>query len=294
MKNLFKGKKKMILFSLLLLVVVAGCANYVNPDTKKVYEEFVITSSTTFKEVWNEGWFAGLLIWPIAQLINWVGGMTGDAGIAIIVATVLINLLISILSIKSQIGQQRMQMMQPEMLKIQAKYEGKTDQQSKMRMANEMQALYTKYDVNPFSSLIGMFVQLPIILAVYYAVQRASTVVNGTFMGLDITKTPLEGLKSGMFPLFIIFVLMVIFQYLSIKVPTWLAEQKKKQAHIKTKDYANKQTGPDQTKMMSWMSTLMIAFLGFTWPTAMSFYWLVSSIVRIIQNVVINKFFLKD
>lgn len=294
MKNLLKGKKKLILLSLFVLFVAAGCANYVDPNTKKTAEEFIIYSTTSFSEVWNEGWFAGIFIWPMAQLINWVGGMTNDAGIAIIVATVVINVIISAFSIKSQIAQQKMQLMQPEMQKIQNKYEGKTDQQSKMRMANEMQALYSKYDINPFTSMLGMFVQFPVIIAIYYAVQRADTVVKGTFMGLDLTMTPLEGLKNGAIPLFIIFILMVVFQYISMKVPTWIAEHKKKKNHVKTKDYANKNSGPDQMKIMSIVSTLMIAFIGFTWPTAMSFYWMVSSIVRIIQNFVIDKFFIKD
>ena len=108
MKNLFKGKRKLILFSLVLLVVVAGCANYVDPETKKTAEEFIIYSSTSFSEVWNEGWFAAIFIWPMSQLINWVGGLTNDAGIAIIVATVLINAILAVFSIKSQIAQQKM------------------------------------------------------------------------------------------------------------------------------------------------------------------------------------------
>ncbi len=294
MKNLFKGKRKLILFSLVLLVVAAGCANYVDPETKKTAEEFIIYSSTSFSEVWNEGWFAAIFIWPMSQLINWVGGLTNDAGIAIIVATVLINAILAVFSIKSQIAQQKMQMIQPEMTRIQNKYEGKTDQNSKMRMANEMQELYAKHNVNPFSSIIGMLVQFPVIIAIYYAVQRADIVVRGTFMGVDLTQTPLEGLSSGAYPLVVIFVLMIIFQYLSIKVPGWLAEKKKRESHIKTKDYANKQSGPDQMKMMSIVSTVMIGFIGFTWPTAMSFYWMVSSIVRILQNIIVNKFFIKD
>ena len=88
-------------------------------------------------------------------------------------------------------------MIQPEMTRIQNKYEGKTDQNSKMRMANEMQELYAKHNVNPFSSIIGMLVQFPVIIAIYYAVQRADIVVRGTFMGVDLTQTPLEGLSSG-------------------------------------------------------------------------------------------------
>ena len=68
-----------------------------------------------------------------------------------------------------------------------------------------------------------------------------------------------------------------------------------KRKGIKEKKYAQvKPEGPDQMKMMTLMSTAMIAFIGWTWPVAMSYYWAVSSLVRIIQNFLIDRFFLKD
>ena len=73
----------------------------------------------------DEGWFHGIIVYPIAQLINWVANFT-DAGIGIIAATFLIQLLIFLFSIKSQVANQRMQALQPEMQKIQAKYAGRT------------------------------------------------------------------------------------------------------------------------------------------------------------------------
>lgn len=294
MKKLFKSKKKLIILSIFLLVLVAGCKNYVDSETKKVLEEYIISTSTTWSQAFDEGWFAAIFIWPLAQLINFFGNMT-DAGFGIIFVTIIINVLIGALSIKNQVAQQKMQMLQPEMNKIQAKYEGKTDDASRMRQAQEMQALYDKYQINPFSSMAGMFIQLPVIMAVYYAVQRAEVVVNGTFLGIDLTRTPLEGLKEMNFAYIIIFAMMIVCQILSMKVPQWIAEKKKKNSKVKTKEYAQpKNQGPDQTKMMMYMSTAMIAFIGFTWPTAMSFYWAVSSITRIAQTMIINKFFIKD
>lgn len=294
MKNLLKNKKKLLLLSVLLLVFVAGCKSYVDPTTKKVMEEFIIYPTTSFFTVLDEGWFAAIFVWPLAQLINFFGGMT-DAGIGILIATILFNMVVAVFSIKSQIQSQRMQMIQPELNKIQAKYEGKTDDASRMRMSQEMQALYTKYQINPFSSILILFIQMPILMAFYYAVQRASVVVKGTFLGIDLTLTPGDGFASQKWAYLVIFVAMVCLQYLSMKVPAWLAEQKKKKSGIKEKKYAQpKQQGPDQMKMMSLVSTAMIAFIGWTWPVAMSYYWAVSSSVRIIQNIVIDKFFLKD
>lgn len=293
MKKLFKNKKKLVLFVALFAVLAVACTPVVDPETKKTLEKFIIYPDTPFSQVMSEGWFEGLFVWPLAQAINFVGSFTKDAGIAILIVTIVINLLLSVFSVKSQIQTQKMQMIQPEMQKIQKKYEGKTDEQSKMRQAQEMQALYKKYELNPFSSLIGMFIQLPLLMAVYYAVQRSVEVINGTFLGIDLTITPLNGMKEMKIAYAVIFVLMVGSQYLAMKVPAWLAKRNKKKSGVKTKEYAqDKQAGPDQMKMMTLFSTAMMAFLGLTWPTAMAYYWAIGSIFRIVQSIVIDKYFI--
>lgn len=294
MKNLLKNKKKLLLLTVLLLVFVAGCKSYVDPETKKVMEQYIIYPTTTFGEVMEEGWFAAFFVWPLAQVINFFGNLT-DAGIGILIATVLFNVIIAVFSIKSQVQSQKMQMIQPELNKIQAKYEGKTDDASRMRMSQEMQALYNKHGINPFSSFLILFIQMPVLMAFYYAVQRASVVVKGTFLGIDLTLTPGDGLKNGQWVYLVIFGVMIILQFLSMKLPAWLAKQKEKKSGKKKKSYAQpKQEGMDQTTMMTIMSTVMIAWIGFTWPVAMSYYWAVSSLVRICQNLIVNTFILKD
>ena len=296
MKRFFKDKKKLILLSVFLVVLLAGCSNYIDKETGRVAVDKIISLSTTWKASFDEGWFTGIFVWPVAQLINLIGDKT-DAGIAIIVVTFLINIVIAAFSIKSQVATQRMQMIQPELNKIQKKYEGKTDERSKMMMAQEMQALYSKYQINPFSSILVMLVQLPVILAVYQAVMRAEAVINGSFMGIDLTQTPLTGMKAGQISYFVIFALMVVMQFLSMKFPMWLAEWKKKKSGKKIKAYANEQPAGGMAcsmNMMTYVSVGMIAFISLSWPLGMSFYWLVSSVARIIQNIVINTFFIKD
>jgi YidC/Oxa1 family membrane protein insertase len=55
-----------------------------------------------------------------------------------------------------------------------------------MRQATEMQALYKKYNVNPASSILVTFLQFPVIMAIYMAVQRSYAVATGSFMGMDL------------------------------------------------------------------------------------------------------------
>ena len=66
--------------------------------------------------------------------------------------------------------------------------------------------------------------------------------------------------------------------------------------HVKEKKYAQpKQSGmAGSMNMMMYMSTGMIAIFAINWPLAMSFYWLVGSVVRVLQNILVHKFFIKD
>lgn len=296
MKKFFKDKKKLMLLSLVMLVTLVACKSARNSDGS-IIPEMLISLDTGFKETLSTGWFDGLIVWPIAQLINFVSQYS-DAGIAIIVVTIFINLATAVFSIKSQVSSQKMQMLQPEMQKIQAKYANKKDDRAQMMQAQEMQKLYKDNDVSPFGSILVMFLQFPVIIGMYQATQRASAVLTGSFMGYSLETTPSAGLSNGEWFYIVIFALMVFFQFLSVKFPQWLQAYKKKHSKVKEKKYAQpEQKGSgmaNSMNMMMYVSTAMIAFLGFTWPVGMSFYWLVSSITRVLQNIVIFKFFMKD
>ena len=328
MKHFFKQKTKLILVSLLMIVALTGCTSprgksgktYVDSiitikeeQVEKQYVDFkdkaeadkykdykptdlITIEKTTFKEALGEGWFNGLIVFPIAQLINLVADYT-DAGIGIIAATFLIQLIIFLFSIKSQVANQKMQEMQPELMKIQNKYAGKTDDRSKMMQAQEMQALYSKNKINPFSTILITFLQFPVIIGMYQATMRAFSVVTGSFIGINLAKTPLEGIKVGQWAFAVIYVLMILFQLISFKVPQWLQAYRKKKNHIKEKKYAQPKKEPGMMNSMNtmmYMSTGMIAIFAINWPLGMSFYWLVGSIVRVLQNLVVHKFFIKD
>ena len=268
-------------------------------EVQKEYEnvaddEYITIEATSFGDAMNSGWFNGLIVWPIAQLINWIASKT-DAGFGIIGATCLIQLLVFAFTVKSQVSSQRMQMLQPELQKIQNKYAGKTDDRSRMLMAQETQQLYKQNNISPFGSILVMFIQLPILMGMYYATMRASTIVVGSFGSIDLSITPLAGLQNGHISYIIIFALMVFFNFLSYKIPQWLQKYEKKKNHVKEKKYAQpKDNGGmmGNMNMMMYMSTAMIAILAFSWPLAMSFYWLVSSIFRVVQNLVVHKVFI--
>lgn len=266
---------------------------------KKEYEKLDDTDTitiepTSFKEAISVSWFDGLIVWPIAQLINVFASWT-DAGIGIILATLLIQILVFAFTHKSQMSTQRMQEAQPEIERIQSKYKGKDDERSRMMMAQEVQKIYTKYDIHPFGSILVTFIQLPIMMGMYYATMRAAAVVYGTFLGMSLSETPIAaftsfGSSNVQWGPMVVYVLMVVFQIVSLQLPKWLKKYDDKKNNVKQKKYLKQESGGMASTMNTTMyfSTALIAVMYLNWPIAMSFYWLVSSVIRSIQQLILH------
>lgn len=295
MKKFFNDHKKLIMMSLFLVVFISACTSPRGKDGKIIPEQ-LIALNTSFSDCIKLSWF-NIFVWPIAQLINLVANVS-DAGIGVIVVTIILNAGIAALSIKQQVAMQKMQMIQPELMRIQAKYQGKTDQNSKMRQAQELQRVYDKHKINPFGSIVVTFIQFPVIFAVYQAVMRAETVVNGSFLGISLNQTPIDGFKAMNWGVIIIFILMIVFQIISFKLPQYLQKQQQKKSKVKTKEYAQpksqQSTMQTSMNMMLYMNLAMCIIFSINWPLGMSFYWMVSSVTRVAQNLIIQKFFIKD
>lgn len=252
---------------------------------------------TSFMSTLSQSWFDGLIVWPIAQLINVFASFT-DAGIGIVLATLLIQLVVFAFTYKSQLASQRMQEIQPELNRIQKKYEGKTDDRSRMLMAQETQKIYTKYDIHPFGTILVTFIQLPIMMGMYYATMRASSVVYGSFLGMPLSETPMNAfthLSEGNWGPIIIYVLMIVMQLVSLKLPKLMTKMDEKSGKVKRKkNYDNSADSMTNTMNMTmYFTTAMIAFMYLSWPVAMSFYWLVSNVIRTIMQFVLH-FYVAD
>ncbi|OOB78961.1 MAG: hypothetical protein ATN33_02925 [Epulopiscium sp. Nele67-Bin001] len=102
----------------------------------------------------------------------------GTLGFAIIVFTLVTRLLMTPLQIKQQRSTRMMSKLQPEMKAIQDKYVNRKDQQSQMQQSQEMQALYKKYNVNPFAGCLPLLIQLPLIYALYAVLRQPSKYIT--------------------------------------------------------------------------------------------------------------------
>ena len=133
-------------------------------------------------------WIARLLGW-IMNGIYWVLDAISipNVGLAIILYTIITYLLLTPLQIKQQKMSKMMTIIQPEMQKIQKKYQGKRDQNSQMKMQEETMALQQKYGISPMGSCLPMLIQLPILFGLYqviYHIPGYISKVANIFSGL--------------------------------------------------------------------------------------------------------------
>ena len=294
MKNevYIKMNKKKLLF-LVIVIAILFCATGCSIPTDENGKFVLISLSTTFRQmIDNEGFFAAIFVYPLSQLINWLASKQINIGLAIVIVAVVINGLVLAVTMKQNIQMQRMQALQPELEKIQRKYEGKTDERSRMRQAQEMQNLYQKYDVNPFGSMITMFIQFPILIAMYQAVQRAEAVATGSFFGMSLESTPWQGFKEGQLAFVVLYILMLVAQFAAMMLPMWLNKRRAKmeaEKHHRTYRETKNPMGSTMYFMLAF-----IGIIGVTWPTAMSLYWMISSCVQIVKAVIVDQLMAKQ
>ena len=135
------------------------------------------------------------LLWPLKVAVAWVMvtihkalilvGFPDGPGIAwvlsIIGLTIVVRLLIMPLFVKQIRASRGMQLLQPEMQALQAKYKGKKDPESRQRMNEEMMALYRKHGTNPMASCLPILVQMPIFFALFRVLASLGAVATGGY-----------------------------------------------------------------------------------------------------------------
>lgn len=125
------------------------------------------------------GWVArllGMIMEGIFTVIDFIG--IPNIGLAIILFTIVVNLLMLPLTVKQQKFSKLSNKMQPEIHAIQEKYKNKKDNDSAMAQNQEIQAVYAKYGVSASGSCVQLLIQMPILLALYRVIQAMPAYVS--------------------------------------------------------------------------------------------------------------------
>ena len=192
--------------------------------------------------------------------------------------TIFVNLLILPIMVKSTVSSQKMQLIQPEIEKIQMKYRGRNDQASQMRMSVEIQNLYKKHNISMFASFTT-FLTLPIMLAMWQSVQRLEVIYTTTFFGLNLGEKPLEMITSGKWQYLIIVIIVGLTQFFAIQINQIMLKRNRKY---------KPSSQQKQMNQMNYMMTIMIVWFALSMPTAMSLYWITTNLITVARTVYIQ------
>lgn len=256
------------------ILVLTGCT--ANLENGELIAERAINETTP----WNlsVGWFDFIFVFPMAKGILFTTKYLGNVALGVIAITILINIITLPLMIKSTISTQKMQLIQPEIQKIQKKYQGRKDQASQMRMNEEVQKLYKKNDVSMFGSFT-MFLTIPIMFAIWQAVQRIEILYDATFLGFELGVNLMAPLQNLQIQYMILLALVAVTQFLAMEIPNIMAKRNPR----------HKPTAQMQSmRKMNYFMIIMFVWLALSQPTAMSFYWITTNIITIIRSIYIQ------
>jgi YidC/Oxa1 family membrane protein insertase len=200
-----------------------------------------------------------------------------DLGVGVIVFTILIRLLLWPLFSKSIRSQLMMSKIQPEIEAVQKKY-----QSDKQTQVAELMKLYQQHNFNPFSGIIFLFLQLPILLAVYHVFQ----LLNQPFSHLVYSGIPLPLVMDytflGWFDLSQPFLLATAFASLIQFVQVWESMRKLPQAKVQT-------ASAKASRLTTYLSPVLTFVIFRSFPSVLSLYWSVSSLVSLFQQWLIQR-----
>jgi YidC/Oxa1 family membrane protein insertase len=213
------------------------------------------------------GWY-GILARPLLWLLKRTYGWVGNFGVAILLVTLAIRILLFPLMHKSYSSMKKMQKLQPKMNVIRDKYKkAKSDAAQRQKMNEELMKLYQAEGYNPMSGCFPILLQLPILVAFYNVLSRSIELRHAPFV-LWITDL------SAVDRTYVLLILMTVTMYIQQAMTPTTAD-------------------PTQKKIFMAMPLVWGFFLK-DMPSGLVLYWLFSNVLTILQQSLIGKMGNKD
>ena len=225
---------------------------------------------------WMVAWFSRLVIIPC---FDFLGKFISNYGLVILIMTLLIKLLISPLTIKSYKSTAKMQVIKPEIDKLNAKYPNEKDA---MKKQQAMMDLYQKAGISPMGGCLPMLLQMPILFAMFRFFPASIELRQQKFLWADDlsaydsiwdfgANVPLLGDHLSLFAL-----LMAVTMFFYSKMSSGQMSDDTNMAGMKF--------------MSVWMMPIMMFFICNNLSAALSYYYLLSNIITMVMTWYIRKF----
>ncbi|MGA9981493.1 MAG: membrane protein insertase YidC [Candidatus Sulfotelmatobacter sp.] len=259
-------------------VLGAAVGDLRGPTVERVYvgpKELAVLEAVQVPSIKNDhpdlhglvdfGWW-GLIAKPLFLWLKWMYyHVVPNWGWAIVIQTIIINIVLLPLRITQMKSMLKMQRVAPEIKSIQGKYKkyGMRDPR-KAGMNEEISALYKKEGVNPAGGCLPMVIQLPFLYGYYRMLGTALDLRHAHWLWISDL--------SAKDPYLVLPILMVVSMFLMQRItpqPTGM--------------------DPGQQKMMTWMMPLMMGFIFFNLQSGLNLYYAESNLIQMAQQAVMNR-----
>ena len=204
----------------------------------------------------------------VVHVLNAIYSVVGNYGIAIIIVTILMRIIVFPLTLKQEKSMKKMRELQPELEKIKEKY--KDDPQEYQRKTAE---LYRESGVNPLGGCLPILIQMPIFVALYWAFSGNAIPADAKFLWFTL-KQPDRLFMMGKFAFNLLPILNVGVTYIQQKIMT---------------SATGGQENAQQMQTMMYMLPLMMLFIFYNMPSGVTLYYLVSGALSLVQQYFILK-----
>lgn len=203
------------------------------------------------------GWLADMMAWAVQFFYNLTASLGFPSyGIAIIILTIVIKVLLLPFALKQIKSMKGMQEIQPKVAALQKKYKN-----DRAKLSIEMQKLYREHNISPLAGCLPLLIQMPFLVSIFYALQgfqydsaRASFLWLSSLASKDPT-----------------YVLPILSA-----VSTWA---------LSAQTAPKNAEGPQ--KMMTYFMPLFIGYISINFPSGLVIYWVVSNLFQLVQQTIV-------
>ena len=222
----------------------------------------------------GDGIWTSLFVSPLSWVLIKIGNLLGNYGLAIILVTLLIRLIMYPVTLKTAKQSENLKNARPEMDKLEKKYKNQNDQESMNRKAQETMMIYKKYNINPFSGCLYSLIQIPLFFAFYEALYRLPVLFEDELLSFHMAVSPSKGIAAGHWLYLILPILVFLATFFSFKLNSGAS-----------------MTGEQAKQMKTTMNIMnvVITFMSFTMSSAIIFYWITNNTFTIVQNLIVKR-----
>lgn len=203
------------------------------------------------------GWLADMMAWAVQFFYNLTASLGFPSyGIAIIILTIVIKVLLLPFALKQIKSMKGMQEIQPKVAALQKKYKN-----DRAKLSIEMQKLYREHNISPLAGCLPLLIQMPFLVSIFYALQGFQyDSAHASFLWLSSL--------ASKDPTYVLPILSA--------VSTWA---------LSAQTAPKNAEGPQ--KIMTYFMPLFIGYISINFPSGLVIYWVVSNLFQLVQQTIV-------